>query len=566
LRRFVVAAAIVVAGCSSTSSSDNADASGGDDGVDASHDGAPTDNGPPVDAQSLFTGTASFKDVAHDAGLPDHGGTCLVFDDFDGDAHPDVFVTSFFGDPDAIALYLNDGKGHFAAKPLAPIAFGGKAPAPGWCAAGDVDGDGKLDVVLAGFDTFELHVLHNLGAGAFADVQTVVGDAAGAVGFSAVAMADFDADGRLDVMVAPYGLAPPLDLPLCHLVDDGYACVAPGDRCLPPPLLFKNSGLPAAPFLPSISLGNVGDCGPANTNAFAIADWNHDGKPDVFSANDWGANRLWISGKGTFDEIFGTLGGKPYNSGMGAAFEDFDLDGHLDLYVADIGSDQFYAGNSSGSLTESASTFGIAAPTRFHSGWAPLADDFDDDGFLDVFVASAAFVESLDELASVGGRGGQLQKRQQWDLLLHSESGHHFTALGVPQTTDAPPTPQFGATAVADWDGDGMLDVLEAVGYPMRLELLHNEGTAQHWIDVRLAGKAPNVDGIGATVSITVAGAARSRYVTRSRGSNGSSWATQHFGLGAGTAIDRVDVTWPSGTKQTITAPKADAVLIVTEP
>lgn len=557
MQKWLALVAIASCACSNASSP-----AGVDGGADSS---VAHDVDVPVDALSLFGGLAKFTDVAASAGLPDVGGPCLVFDDFDGDARPDVFSASFFGaSPVVVDLYVNDGKGHFTRKPLPPITFPGKAPSPGWCAAGDVDGDGKLDVVLASFDGFEAHVLHNLGGAAFADVQTLATDATNATGNSAAALADFDGDGLLDFVVAPYGFAPSLDHSSCNVAADGFACVAPGDRCLRPPLVFRNTGT-ATPFAGGAPIGSPTDCGPANANALSVVDWNDDGHADLFVSNDWGRNYFYVNSSGALSDVFPTLGAKSYNSAMGAAFEDFDFDGKLDLYVADMGSDQFYPSAAGGPLVEHASDWGVAAPTRLHSGWAPLAEDFDDDGFPDVFVASAAFVTSYDELASVGGRG-QTAKRINYDLLLHSDAGHSFSALGVPQTKIAEPTPEFGATAVADFDGDGKLDVLEAIGYPMRLQLLHNETPSQHWIDVRLKGKAPNVDGIGATVTLGMPGKpAWKRYVTRSRGTNGNSSATQHFGLGASTTIDRIEVRWPGGATQTITAPKADAVLVVTQ-
>ena len=564
-RVFAALGFAIVAGCSGGSSSDGA---AGDVGLDAGVDAFTDDawqHAPPVDPTSLFHGLAPFKDVATSSGLPDVAGTCVVFDDFDGDARPDVFLASFLGAPQSVGLYLNDGAGHFTSKPV-PVVFDSKVPAPGWCAAGDLDADGKLDVVLGSFASIEAHVLRNIGGGAFSDVQTLTSEG-GALGYAAIALADLDSDGWLDVVVAPIGNAPTLGPTSCAPTLEGFACVDATPRCMSPPLFFRNTGKATVQFAAGVTIASASDCGPANANALSITDWNDDGRPDVFVSNDWGTNRLYLNrGGGKFDDVLPSLGTKTYNSAMGAAFEDFDFDGNADLYVADMGSDQLYLGVKGGPLAAHATDWGVAQPTRFHSGWAPLAEDFDSDGFLDVFVANAAFVTSFDDLALVGGRG-LAPRLKQYDFLLHGEAGHGFTALGIAQSKVADAAPMFGATAVADLDADGRLDILEAIGYPMRLQLLHNEGDVRHWLRVRLRGHTPNVDGIGATVTVSVPGRpAWKRYVSRSRGSNGSSWATVHFGLGAATKVDRVEVRWPDGTTQTVDAPAIDATLAVTQP
>lgn len=521
---------------------------------------------PPIDPASLLVGAAPFKDVAAAAGLPATGGMCVVFEDFDGDDKPDIFLASFFGAPQAIALYLNDGAGRFTEKRLPPLAFEGENTAPGWCAAGDLDGDGKLDVVLAAFASFEAHVLRNTGGGTFADVQKLTAPAAGRVlGFSALALADLDGDGRLDLVAGTLSPAPELGPESCAPFDDGFRCESPGKRCAPAPFVFRNTGA-AAPFGPPSPLTET-DCGPAHVNALTIADWNEDGRPDVFASNDWGANAFYVNGPGmTFTDVLPALGTKPYNSAMGAAVEDFDRDGKLDLYVVDMGSDQLYPGTGGAALVDRAAEWGVAPPTRFHSGWGPIAEDFDSDGRLDLFIANSAFTRSYRDLAAIGGRGLPETIHPQHDLVFYGEGARRFKALGVQQTKVVEATPMFGATAVADFDGDGRLDVLESVGYPMRIQLLHNEGPRGHWLEVRLRGLPPNVDGMGATVTLHAAGAAPTkRYVQRMRGTNGSSWARLHFGLGAAAAVDRVEVRWPNGKTQTVAAPPVDALLEIAE-
>lgn len=556
-------AAAIPAGCESSASSSAA--------ITSSDAGADTgDDTTDVDVIGN-AGAAPFDSVARRVGLPASGGHCLVADDFDGDGHADLFMTTTAADrTTTVVLYTNDGKGNFQAKPLAPIAFGGKGGEAGACAAGDVDGDGKLDVVLASFGSVELHYLHNIGGGAFEDAQTIDASPAlpGAYTTLSIALADFDGDGWLDLFVPPYSFAPAREVRDCHRQDDGYVCAVPSERCAAPPVIFKNLGTTSPGGLGAATkLVEANDCGAANVNAVAITDWNADGKLDVFVANDWGRNRFFVNdGNLQFHDVLPLLGTKPYNSAMGAAIEDFDFDGRPDLYVSDFGSDQFYLGTASGKIAARSVEWAVAPPTRLHSGWAPLAEDFDSDGFVDVFVPSAAFVRSYADLAAVG-IGSQLQARVQYDVMLRGDGGRGFAPLFARQTQAAEPFASFGLAAVADFDGDGLLDIAESLGYPTQFELLHNTSAPQHFLDVRVRGRGPNVDAIGAVVTVARPGKPPwKRLVMRARGSVGSSWSTVHFGLGASTAIDRIDVTWSTGSTKTIAAPSADAVLVIDEP
>lgn len=553
LARLLVVLTASVVGCSST-----------DEGVAAPVD-AGTDTGtawrdePPIDPASLLQGKAPFEDVAAKVGLPAIAGLCVVFDDFDGDGRPDAFLGSFSGAPQKVALYRNDGAGKFVEKVLPPIDFAKGAP-PGWCAAGDLDGDGLLDVVLAGFAAFDIHVLHNKGGGAFEDVQRLTPTLDKAIGIGALALADLDGDGYLDLIAAPIGVAPPLGPDSCAPHEDGFRCWSPGTRCAPAPLVFPGGASFGAPK-PLLSTA----CGPANVNALSVVDWNGDGLPDVFASNDWGANAFWVQGpKSTFTDVAPTLGLKPYNSAMGAAVEDFDGDGALDLYVADTGSDQLYLGGPA-PLSNRARAWGVAEATKFHSGWSPLAQDFDSDGRLDLWVANAAFTRSYRDLATIGGRGLPERIHPQFDLYFQGD-GRGFRALGLEQTKVAEATMVFGATATADFDGDGRLDVLETIGFPMRVQLLRNTGPNGHWVRARLKGKGPNVDGIGATVTMVAGGRKTTRYLQRMHGTNGSSWPIVHFGLGDATSVERLEVRWPDGVNQTVSAPGVDAMVEIVHP
>jgi hypothetical protein len=209
----------------------------------------------------------------------------------------------------------------------------------------------------------------------------------------------------------------------------------------------------------------------------------------------------------------------------------------------------------------------VATTTKYSSVWAALGDDFDSDGFTDVWVANAAELSSYDELAAVG-LSMQVAQRYQSDFLFHNIAGGSFDTVLVPQTAKARPYVTKGATATADYDGDGRLDILEAVGPASALELLHNIGAKGHYLNVRLHGAKSNRDGIGARITLRQSGRPDvSKLLERTRGSIGSSWPVVHFGLGARTDVDGLDVKWPSGVTQTISGPMpVDRMLELTEP
>ncbi|HEY5242309.1 MAG TPA: VCBS repeat-containing protein, partial [Polyangiaceae bacterium] len=394
MRRTWVALLVAALACSSHRSTVTAEDAGDDAGGQPDAGDCPTGDDTIGEA-----GVAPFQDIAQAAGLPAVGDSCMAFEDLDGDGHVDVLLAT----PANLVLYLGDGAGGFHARPIpfTPFAATGAA-GTGTCAVGDVDADGKPDIVLTSVGAIEAHYLHNLGGGSFQDTQTLVPPLPTAYGIMGAGLADFDGDGRLDLVVAAWSLDNGLSTgsATCGCVPDGYACVIPGTRCLPPPVVYLNDGTGGFTTTPH-SLGSPSDCGPANTNALGIADYDGDGRPDVFIADDWGTDRLYLNGTGMqFTEVWSTLGTKGYNHAMGVAFEDFDRDGRLDVYVSDIGSDQLYLGTGSG-LAFHGEDWGVAAPTRFHSGWAPLAEDFDSDGWLDVYLASSALVGSYADLAAI---------------------------------------------------------------------------------------------------------------------------------------------------------------------
>jgi hypothetical protein len=464
-----------------------------------------------------------------------------------------------------LALFENLRNGTFRPTPLSQGDF----DEFGSCAAGDIDNDGLVDVAAATPSAFRIILFRN-GGGSFSQVEVLSIPATGnqgdlQSGFGAIAFADFDGDGMLDLVAAPF-LQFPSIAPTCGPTSDGFSCLLPSSRCMPPPVVFRNLG--GGTFGPGQSAVDPSTCGPANVYAVAITDYNGDGRPDFFLANDFGVDALYVQGETpmTFADVAPTLGLKGYNHAMGAAFADYDLDGKMDLYVADLGSDQFYLGADGGILARRGADWGVAVSTRFHSGWAPLAEDFDSDGFPDVWVGNSALVGTYDDLRSVG-EAANISPRPQSDFFFHNDEGRNFELIQVPQTDEVQPQVAAGASATADFDGDGRPDIVESLGYPMRTQLLHNIGAGGHWLDLRLVGHRSNRDALGARVTLRRSGHADvTKWVERARGSIGVSSSTVHFGLGSRTDVDAIAIRWPSGVTQTLSRiPDVDRVLQVDE-
>ena len=540
----------------SSGSGSSSGSAGGDAGTGGDDAGTPSPDGGPA--------PLAFVDVAQSLGLPPLGTSCLRFEDFDGDGKPDILMVEQdqLGNQ-ALNVYLNTGNGFFKIVTNGMKFSGGNVR----CVVGDVDNDGLEDVVVAPSPGSTAYVLRNTGGANFQQMSTLVVPVPARSGMGAIGLADFDSDGWLDLIAGTYESPPTSNQQTCAPTPQGFACTVATPRCSPPPLVFPNTRTGA--FGAPVSVADVTSCGPANVNAFAITDYNGDGRPDVFVANDWGADALYVQQATplTFTDIAPTLAMKGYNHAMGAAFADYDLDGNLDFYVSDLGSSQLYLGQGAGAVAWKGPAWGVATATTYTSDWAPLAEDFDSDGFTDIWAANSGEAHGYADLATIGQGGIQLPPIEQSDFVFQNDGGQGFNLLTVPQTLPASPTVTWGATAAADYDGDGRLDVVEVVGLPIRVQLLHNVGPMSHWIEIRLTGRNSNRDGVGAFVTVQQTGRPNvSKLVEHTRGSVGTSWSVLHFGLGSNPDVTSVDVQWPSGAKQSIAAPKADQLLGIEEP
>jgi enediyne biosynthesis protein E4 len=499
------------------------------------------------------------------------GGVAIF--DYNGDGRPDIFFTN--GANIATLkkdspkyrnrLFRNDGNGAFTdVTDAAGLAGTGYDMG---VAVADYDNDGFPDLFVAGLHHSTLY--HNNGDGTFTDVTVKSGlDAVinhpdpefGSMWSITAAWADVNNDGLLDLFVVNYMQWDYSSKPFC-----GFQNVA--DYCSPkfykgqPNQLFLNNG--DGTFKDVSKEWGIRDH-IGKGMGVGVADYDMDGRPDLFVTNDASYNSLFHNKGNKFEEVAFEAGvalveDGSFISGMGLDFRDFNNDGYPDIVFVALNNQTFplFQNTGKGDFKEVTTQSGMRDPSRQMSGFGTGLYDFDNDGWKDLFV-TRGHVESITM---------PNQPVDQFNTVFRNlGSSGKWTPLTEEAGLDAAPASRHRGCAFGDLDGDGRIDVVAtALGQDAEIWMNRSEKTG-HWLDIVLRGTKSNRDGIGARIKVvskTVG--AQYNHMTTSVGYASSSDGPVHFGLGPDTQADQIEIHWPSGALQTLHDVPADRILKVTE-
>ncbi len=515
-------------------------------------------------------------------------GTGVAALDVDGDGWIDLFFVNGStlegfpkGQEPTNHLYRNRGDGTFE-DITARAGVGHSGWGQGVC-AGDYDNDGRDDLFVTYWGQNRLY--RNRGDGTFDDVTAKAGvtnvPASRARWGAGCAMLDYDRDGRLDIAAANYidldlSSTPVPESGLCRYKGLPVACGPPG---LPggKNVMYRNRS--DGTFEDVSDKSGISRAKGTYGLGAATIDFNDDGWTDLYVANDSNPSALYINNRdGTFTDVGITAGcaysqdGKP-QAGMGIAVGDYDRNGTMDIFKTNFAGDTstLYANTGRGLCEDRTFAGGIGLNTRW-LGWGVGFLDLDNDGWLDLFLVNGHVYPEVDRVKT---EAGYKQRKIVYRNLREGRFADVTERLGEPVTT-----PKAGrGAAFADLDNDGDLDIAVNnihdapdlfrldVGDARSAESGNDARRAKsgHWLGLKLVGAQSNRSAIGARVRLVTADGAQVQEV---RG--GGSYYSQNdlrvlFGLGAATAIVRVEVRWPNGGAETWGALAPDRYHTLTE-
>ncbi len=538
------------------------------------------------------TGPVLFEDIARQAGLTtwkhvmgtpekqfiiETNGSGVGLLDYDNDGWLDIYLVngstydamSGKTTPPKAALFHNNHDGTFT-----NVAEQAGVTNDRWgtgVAIADYDNDGWPDIYVSNFGKNRLY--HNNHDGTFTDVAEKAGVALGNWSTGAT-WGDYDGDGRLDLFVpgyVHYDLANPpasgsktVAYSFCQFRGVNVMC---GPRGLKgePDRLFRNNG--DGTFTDVSEKAGVSDKNNYYGMSSVFIDVNNDGKPDLLVSNDSTPNYLYINkGDGTFEDDSYASGYALNENGretasMGIATGDYRNNGLIDIYNTTFSDDYnpLYRNDGDANFTDISYQMGIAEPTIPFLGWGTAFFDYDNDGWKDLIVANGHVYPAVDRMPW----GTTWAQRP---LLFHNVDGKQFVLMPAVEGTALAKTYVGRGLAVGDLFNDGKLDVvINALdGVPALLRNVSSD--KNHWIEFKLVGgpKSPR-DAVGATVYLTV-GRMRQRGDVVSGGSyESTSDPRVHFGLGTSTAIESIEVHWPSGSRERFATSQVDRIVTLTE-
>jgi enediyne biosynthesis protein E4 len=504
------------------------------------------------------------------------GGASVAVGDYDGDGDDDLFVTdSDAGRP--CHLLRNE------LRPSGKLKFTDVAKEAGVGGGNDsksivsdavwfdADNDGRRDLLVARFGTPLLY--RNLGNGKFREVAKEAGLTKFGNTIAAIAF-DYDNDGRLDLLLGNY--FPPvslIDLPTPHVLPNDLDNAVNGGGAT----LWRNVTEPGSKNLRFVEVTEK--AGLSHHTGWTLdaghADLNNDGWQDLYLAGDYGTDRLFFNnGDGTFRDATKEAIGRDTRKGMNVEMADYDRDGWLDVYVTNI-TDEYmkecnmlWHNDGDGTFTDLARETGTCNTLW---GWAAKFGDFDNDGWEDLFAVDGLrsagkenYIPVLLEMIitpdidftdvnnwpAIGKMSWSGYQKKKLFRNLGTQSFKEMAAeAGVDNDRDG------RGIGVADLDNDGRLDLYQTNANQSSLLYRNVSPGGSHWIELNLIGTKSNRDAIGARARIRLGSETLIGEVDGGNGYAGQSSLRLHFGLGAATRIDALEIRWPSGRVEKVNVP-----------
>ncbi len=542
---------------------------------------------------AMATGPAPawFNDVAAEVGLhfahnnfatpqrhfPETAEGGGAFLDFDGDSRLDIYLVQGApivskADPAATmdgqssategritaarnALFRQAPDGHF--EEVAGSMGVDHAGVGMGCCAADLDNDGDLDLYVTNYGP---NVLYRNDGNHFTAMAPEVSGAQWSAG---CAFGDYDRDGFVDLYVAnyvEYDPDHPVEEATPYVADvseyKGMATGYPHPAYYPgqPDYLYRNQG--DGSFADVTATAGLYQSGGKGLGV-AFADYDADGWPDIYVANDNVRNYLFHNeGEGQFDEV-GIASGASYGqtgraeAGMGVDWGDYDNDGRQDLVVTNFQREPntLLHNEGDGFFRDESYATGSGKVSLPLLGFGTNFLDFDLDGRLDLFVANGHVLDNAEQI-------DQSTTYRQPDLLLHNQGpGEYGATTFVDVASDAGPgfsRPEVGrGSAIGDYDADGDPDIL-VIHLGAEPALLRNDSPTGNWLRVRTIGATSNSDGVGTRIELFSEAGQQVREIRAGSSYQSQSELPVHFGLGSTTKIRELVVYWPSGAVDTL--------------